>query len=79
MFVFNEQSTRRAPTSWGIEVKKRLIERNIRQADIIEQLKGLGYKVDKFSFNNLLYGIGVSVRADEIAEINQMLDIPYEA
>jgi hypothetical protein len=79
MFVFSENSTRRAPSVWGVEVKKRLIEKNIRQDEIVKALKERGFNIAKAHFTNLLYGIGASTRAGEIKAINEMLDIPFEA
>lgn len=79
MFVFDEKSTQRVITPWGAEVKKRLIDNNIRQQDLVNSLLEKGYKVNKIVISQLLYGIGVSARGDEIREINKILNIPFES
>lgn len=78
MFVFDEKSTQRVITPWGAEVKKRLIDKNIKQQDLVATLLKKGYKVNKIIISQLLYGIGVSARGEEIREINRMLDIPFD-
>ena len=78
MFVFDEKSTQRSITPWGAEVKKRLIDKNIKQQDLVATLLKKGYKVNKIIISQLLYGIGVSARGEEIREINRMLDIPFD-
>ena len=79
MMVFNAASTRRAISPWGTEVKKRLLDRQMRQDDLVSALRNQGYSIDKAALSNLLYGIGISNRQDEIASISQILDIPYQA
>ena len=78
MFVYNESSTRRVYSAWGIAVKKRLLEKNIRQDEVVKSLNDKGFNMSKGHFSNLLYGIGTTTRTEEIAAINRMLDIPFE-
>lgn len=77
MVIFNESSTRRVLSPWGGEVKKRLIDRSLKQDDLVSMLQGLGHSIDKAGLSNLLYGIGVSNRQAEIESISRFLDIPY--
>lgn len=77
MVAFNETSTRRVLSPWGAEVKKRLIDRSLKQDDLVSMLRNQGYAVDKAALSNLLYGIGVSNRQSEIENISQFLGIPY--
>ena len=77
MVAFSEASTRRVLSPWGAEVKKRLIDRSLRQDDLVGTLQALGYSIDKAALSNMLYGIGVSNRQAEIESISQFLDIPY--
>lgn len=79
MFVFDEKATLRTLTPWGAEVKKRLIDSNIRQIDLVSALQAKGYMVNKAIISQLLYGIGASARSREIKEINRILNIPFEA
>lgn len=78
MVTFNEMSTRRMLSPWGAEVKKRLIDRAIKQDDLVSMLQKQGCNIDKAALSNLLYGIGVSNRGTEIERISQFLDIPYK-
>lgn len=77
MIEFTIASTRRAPSVWGGEVKKRLIDRGLRQADLVQMLKEKGFDVDKHSLANLLYGVGSATRQGEVEFISRLLDIPY--
>lgn len=77
MIAFNEASTRRMLSPWGAEVKNRLIDRSLKQDDLVSVLRNQGYSVDKAALSNLLYGIGVSNRQSEIECISKLLDIPY--
>ena len=79
MRVFTPHSTKRRVTPWGVEVKKRLIDRDMKQEDIVAFLRGRGLQIDKQALSNLLYGIGVSNRKEEIMEISRILDIPYQS
>ena len=38
MVAFTEASTRRVLSPWGVEVKKRLIERSLKQDDLVAML-----------------------------------------
>lgn len=78
MFVFDEKTTRRIRTQWGSEVKKRLIDKNLRQKDLVEILNSKGFSVNKAIINHLLYGIGASARGEEIKEISKILEIPFD-
>jgi len=78
MFVFDEKSTLRTLTPWGVEVKKRLIDNNLRQQDLVIALQKKGYKVNKIIISQILYGIGASARTEEIMEISRILKIPFE-
>ncbi len=77
MPAFTEASTRRVLSPWGTEVKKRLLDRSLRQDDLVSMLRGQGYSIDKWALSNLLYGIGVTNRQSEIESISRFLDIPY--
>ena len=77
MVAFNEASTWRVLSPWGTEVKKRLIDRSLKQDDLVGMLLGQGYSIDKAALSNLLYGIGVSNRQSEIESISELLEIPY--
>lgn len=77
MVTFSEASTRRVLSPWGTEVKKRLIDRALKQDDLVVMLQRLGYSIDKGALSNLLYGNGVSNRQAEIESISQFLNIPY--
>lgn len=78
MFVFNERSTKKILTPWGVEVKKCVIELGITQNDVVDHLNRQGFNINKTHFSNLLYGVGVSARQGEIRSINEYLGIPYE-
>lgn len=71
----SEINTKRTLTDWGIEVKKAVIEKSIKQNDIVAHLNKCGFKINKCNFSNLLFGIGVKKRAAEIAEINSFLKL----
>lgn len=77
MMAFNVASTRRVLSPWGAEVKKRLIDRGLRQNDLVRMLREGGSDIDKHVLANLLYGIGGTNRQAEIREISRFLDIPY--
>lgn len=77
MVAFTEVSTRRVLSPWGAEVKKRLIDRSLKQDDLVGMLLDQGHTIDKAALSNLLYGIGVSNRQPEIESISQFLGIPY--
>lgn len=77
MVTFNEASTWRVLSPWGVEVKKRLIDKSLKQDDLVAILLDQGYSIDKAALSNLLYGIGASNRQPEIEGISQFLDIPY--
>ncbi len=77
MTAFTDASTRRVLSPWGVEVKKRLLDRSLKQDDLVGVLRTQGHSIDKAALSNLLYGIGVSHRQAEIKSINQFLDIPY--
>ena len=46
MVAFNEASTRRVLSPWGAEVKKRLIDRSLKQDDLVSMLRHQGHNVD---------------------------------
>ena len=75
MFVFDEASTRRSLTPWGMEVKRRLIDLGMKQQDLVSALIDKGYKVDKTTVAHMLRGNHVSRRDEEIKEINKLLGI----
>ena len=77
MVAFTEASTRRVLSPWGVEVKKRLIERSLKQDDLVAMLVEQGHSIDKAALSNLLYGIGASNRQPAIECISRLLDIPY--
>lgn len=76
--IYNENACRITYTPWGLEVKKRLLERNMRRDDVVRHLIKTGFDINKGHVTNLLKGIGASARAKEIEEISRFLDIPYE-
>ncbi|HBR31921.1 MAG TPA: hypothetical protein DD733_07545 [Clostridiales bacterium] len=75
MFVFNNDSARRVYTPWGKEVIKRLIDRDMRQSDLLTKLQTEGFNINKHHLSNLMYGVGTSARTGEIKEINRILEI----
>jgi len=77
MDIFTGASTRRVLSPWGVEVKKRLIDRSLKQDDLVSMLQRQGHSINKVALSNLLYGIGVSNRQPEIESISQLLNIPY--
>lgn len=77
MVAFTEASTRRVLSPWGVEVKKRLIDKSLKQDDLVAMLVEQGHNIDKAALSNLLYGIGASNRQPEIERISQFLNIPY--
>lgn len=77
MATFTEASTRRLLSPWGAEVKKRLIDKSLKQDDLVTVLVEQGYCIDKAALSNLLYGIGASNRQMEIECISRFLGIPY--
>ena len=78
MFVFDENSTRRTLTPWGIAVKKRLIDKHMQQKELVSALQEKGFDVNTSVLSMLFYGIGAPVRMGEIEEINRILEIPYK-
>lgn len=79
MPAFNAASTRRVLSPWGGEVKKRLIDRSLKQDDLVSMLRDQGHNIDKAALSNLLYGIGASNRQSEVESISRFLGIPYSA
>lgn len=79
MAAFTEFSTRRVPSPWGVEVKRRLLERSIKQEDLVTYLRNRGFNIDKVGLSNLLYGSGTGSRQSEIEAISRFLDIPYQS
>lgn len=79
MFVFSEESVRSTLTPWGVEVKKRLIDRGLKQQDLVDRLLEKGYKVNKITLSQMLKGIGISARMAEVHEINVILEIKESA
>ena len=77
MMIFSEETTRRVTSPWGAEVKKKLIDRGMRQDDLVKKLREGGFDIKKSHLTNLLYGIGVSSRKLEIEFINKLLEIPF--
>jgi hypothetical protein len=78
MFVFDEISARRNLSDWGREVKRRLLERNMQQNDVVRALNEHGFSMGKMQLTNLLRGGGAGVRRKEIRFINELLGIPYK-
>ena len=75
MFVFSEESVKSTLTPWGLEVKKRLLDRGMKQQDLVDELLRRGYKVSKITLSQMLKGIGISARMPEVHEINGILEI----
>jgi len=78
MFYFDKKSTHRIYTPWGIAVKKGLIDKGMKQQDLVRALVAKGYNINKIIVSNLLYGICATARVAEIKEISRILDIPFE-
>lgn len=76
--IFDEKSYRMVCTPWGLEIKKRLLDRNMRQDELVVYLKGRGFNIQKGQLTNLLKGIGTSNRRAEIEAISELLDIPLQ-
>lgn len=62
-------------TPWGIEVKKKLLERGMMQDELIETLRGQGYQIHKVQFTMLLRGQGRRTHQPEIEYISRELGI----
>ena len=77
MTVYTAASTRRSFSPWGMEVKKRLVDRRMIQEDLVSALRNQGFEIDKQTLSNLLYGLGSTNRQGEIEAISRLLDIPY--
>lgn len=77
MITFNENSTRRVLTPWGIEVKTRLLSKGMKQQDLVLLLQKNGFQINKITLSQLLYGVGISKRIDIISKINEILNIPF--
>jgi len=75
MFVFTENSAKRELSAWEKEVRKRLIERNMKQVDLISHLNKSGFKVTKQILYQILSGNVTNARRGEISEINKLLGI----
>jgi len=77
----NLSEKRKTLTPWGLEVKKRLLERKFArvppftQDEIIQHLNGLGFLTNKANFSLLLRGIGAKKRAAEVKAVNDLLRI----
>lgn len=76
MMVFDANSYSMTYTPWGVEVKKRLLDRHMRQDDLVKKLNDKGFNINKSHFTNLLKGIGASSRKAEIEAVSEMLEIP---
>jgi len=75
--VFEASALNKRPSVWGLEVKKRLLERGMQQNDLVAALSGRGIDVDKNNVSNLLYGTALKTARDKSAAnaINEILDI----
>lgn len=73
--TFDESMVRRQITPWGLEVKKRLLDNNMKQDDLVDKLTNMGFEIEKAHLSNLLYGIGITNRKDEIQAISKILNI----
>lgn len=73
--LYTYESMKRVLTPWGLEVKKRLKDKNARQSDLIRYLNEKGFEIEKAHLTNLLFGIGISSREGEIREISKFLGI----
>lgn len=78
MFIFNEETTKRTLTPWGCEVKKKLIDKNMTQQNLVDALRDKGYRITKQVFSQMLVGLCRTTRSAEIHEINLILEIPEE-
>jgi hypothetical protein len=72
---FEKSSIAISLTPWGVEVKKRLIDKGMKQQDLVDILQRKGYNINKHVMSMLLRGMCVSTRQAEIQEINEMLGI----
>lgn len=73
--IFDDSMLRRQLTPWGVEVKKKLLEKNMKQDELVIWLRDRGSDIEKGHLTNLLYGIGITSRKDEIQAISKFLDI----
>lgn len=78
MMIFDENSYSMTYTPWGVEVKKRLLDRHMKQNELVQYLKDRGFNIEKGHVTNLLKGIGASNRKPEIAAISELLEIPLQ-
>lgn len=76
--VFTYDLAQRAFTPWGLEVKKQILEKGIRQDEIVKALRDKGFTINKAVFSQLLRGVGARDRKGEISAISELLDIPFE-
>lgn len=76
MFTCSEKSVNRGLSDWGKEVKKRLLDLQMQQNDLVNVLNEKGFNINKHVLSNLLRGVGAPSRKDEIREINYTLGIP---
>lgn len=60
----------------GSRSQKRLIDRGLRQQDLVNKLNERGFKISKMLLSALLYGNCASAHIAEIREINAILEIP---
>ncbi len=78
MFIYTEESATPRLTPWGLEVRRRLLERNnMKQMDLIRELeKKNGITIVRSTLTMLLQGRGTSNHRDTIHAINEILGIP---
>jgi len=68
-------------TPWGVEVKKRLLERELErnppysQKTLLEHLNSKGFSIKKQTLNHMLNGRSLTAREGEVEEINRVLGI----
>ena len=76
MIVLNTASLQNGKTEWGKAVSKQLVDKNLKQQDLVTFLVNQGFeKTDKSFISKLLSGIGTSTHMPEIEAINKLLDI----
>lgn len=76
MFIFTEESIAPRRTPWGVEVGRKLLERNMKQVHLIGELKKRNINIQKSTLTMLLQGRGTSNHIETIHAINDILEIP---
>lgn len=62
-------------TEWGAAVSIALIQKRLKQKDLLLELQSRGYDIDKGTLSSLLRGRGATTKTSIIDEINKILEI----